>query len=278
MTVGFSRMTSSRFSLSRVLWPPMILRSGSDTRPGRPLSVVCTDWRISPPMAMIWPSRARTTASVSLTSLLARGSVKLPWVPRLSTLLRSLTVLTAGCTCSVMKPLESMCGVTSSEMPLKKGCTVMLGLLLVVLPTGDVVVDTLVTKKSSVPTFSTAFWLFMVAMRGLDSTCVCPWVPRKSSTAAKLLVRKASPSSEPGAVAAASMDCPGSADTRPLMSWPVCPSWLPGPTMPIDAPVLLPALKADQLMPERSLSRSVTSTTLASSIPCRWTDARVVSR
>ena len=40
------------------------------------------------------------------------------------------------------------------------------------------VVLMLVTKNSSVPTLSTAFWLLSVAMRGLDSTCTLPWVSR----------------------------------------------------------------------------------------------------
>ena len=59
----------------------------------------------------------------------------------------------------------------------------------------------LVTKNSSVPTFSTAFWLFSVAMRGLDSTCRSPCVSRKPSSAAKLLVWNASPNTEPGTAA-----------------------------------------------------------------------------
>ena len=51
-----------------------------------------------------------------------------------------------------------------------------------------VVVDTSVTKNSSVPTLITAFWLFSVEMRGLDSTRTSPWVssncrmPSKSPT------------------------------------------------------------------------------------------------
>src|SRR5690606_34813005 len=87
--------------------------------------------------------------------------------------------------------------------PEKNGCTVTVGLVLLVVPTAVVVVLTLVTKNSSRPTFSTAFWLFMVAMRGLDSTCTLPWVSRKDSSAAKLLVWNARPNSEPAAVLAA---------------------------------------------------------------------------
>jgi len=71
------------------------------------------------------------------------------------------------------------------------------GETLELVPVDVVVVVMLVTKKSSVPTFSTAFWLFRVAMRGLDSTCTSPWVSRKLSSAAKLLVWKASPNRPP---------------------------------------------------------------------------------
>ena len=63
------------------------------------------------------------------------------------------------------------------------------------------VVETLVTKNSSVPTLSTAFWLFRVAMRGLDSTCTLPWVSRNVSSAAKFEVASASPNTLPPAIA-----------------------------------------------------------------------------
>ncbi|MNR24439.1 hypothetical protein D3C85_1415170 [compost metagenome] len=36
--------------------------------------------------------------------------------------------------------------------------------------------DTSVTKNSSEPTLITAFWLFSVEIRGLDSTRTSPWV------------------------------------------------------------------------------------------------------
>lgn len=54
-------------------------------------------------------------------------------------------------------------------MPKKNGCTVMVGDVIVP-PAPEVVVSVLmpVTKKSSVPTFSTAFWLFDAAMRCVD--------------------------------------------------------------------------------------------------------------
>ncbi|MNT41300.1 hypothetical protein D3C72_1776560 [compost metagenome] len=64
-----------------------------------------------------------------------------------------------------------ICGVTSSEMPEKNGVRVTswvgsaIPVVVVVL-----VDDTSVTKNSSVPTLITAFWLFSVEMRGLDST------------------------------------------------------------------------------------------------------------
>ena len=81
-----------------------------------------------------------------------------------------------------------MRGVTSSAIPEKKGCSVTLGVVVAVVPTAVVVVVMPVTKNSSVPTFNTAFWLFSVAMRGLDNTCTLPCDSRKFSKAAKLLV------------------------------------------------------------------------------------------
>ena len=174
-----------------------------------------------------------------------------------------------------------MLGVTSSEMPEKKGCTPMFGVVAVLLPTAVVVLEMLVTKKSSVPTLSTAFWLFMVAMRGLESTCVLPWLPRKSSTAAKLGVWKARPSRLPAVVAADSSAAPGVTEMRPspmLAPTPLGESEPPGETTPKLARVFSPNLKADQLMPVRSLSRNCTSTTLASSITWRCTETRVASR
>ncbi len=36
----------------------------------------------------------------------------------------SLTVLIDGCTCSITLPSSSICGVTSSAMPEKNGCSV----------------------------------------------------------------------------------------------------------------------------------------------------------
>jgi hypothetical protein len=99
----------------------------------------------------------------------------------------------AGCTCRITLPASSICGVTSSEMPLKNGCKVRDGELLLLVPLLVVVVVTPVTYSSSEPTFSTAFWLFSVAMRGLLSTCTSPCVCRKFSSAAKLLAWNARP-------------------------------------------------------------------------------------
>lgn len=56
----------------------------------------------------------------------------------------------------------------------KEGATVMVGDWVLVVPVVVVLVVMLVTKNSSVPTLSTAFWLFSVAIRGLDNTCRLP--------------------------------------------------------------------------------------------------------
>ena len=121
-------------------------------------------------MATVTPSRTRTMVSVSLTRLDASGSWNCPRLPRLMTRERSLTSLTEGLTCSVTMPWSSICGVTSSEMPEKKGCSVSDGVVTLPLAVAVVVVSTLVTKKSSVPTRRTAFWLLTAATRGDDRT------------------------------------------------------------------------------------------------------------
>ena len=86
----------------------------------------------------------------------------------------------------------------------------------------SVVVDaaTLVTKNSSVPTLSTAFWLLSVAMRGLDSTCTVPCVSRNCSSAAKFCVWIASPNSAPPGTPAVSVSGAGhhGADAAPPAS------------------------------------------------------------
>ena len=61
------------------------------------------------------------------------------------------------------------------------------------------VVDWLVTKKESEPTLITAFWLFMVETRGLESTFRLPWVLSNSKNAAKLLAFTASVNTPPKA-------------------------------------------------------------------------------
>ena len=78
-------------------------------------------------------------------------------------------------------------------MPEKKGCSVSDGELVELVPLLVVLVVTPVTYSSSLPTFSTAFRLLSVAMRGLLSTCTSPWVCKKFSSAAKLAAWKARP-------------------------------------------------------------------------------------
>ena len=150
------------------------------------------------------PSTTRTTVSVSLTVLLASGSVidGLP-PPMFTTRVLSVTSLTEGWTCRMMLPASSIWGVTSSTMPEKNGCTVMVGEVCEAPALVTVFVVMLVTKNSSVPTLSTAFWLLMAAMRGLESTCVWPCDSRKLSNAAKLPVCRASPKTAPAGFAAA---------------------------------------------------------------------------
>ena len=144
---------------------------------------------IKPPITTIWPSCARTMLSVSEIVLEASGKVNVPpEVPRFNILLTVVTCPTDGRTCRIMSLFTSMRGITSSEIPEKKGCSMTEGVVVDVAPTAEVVVVTPVTKNSSVPTFNMAFWLFNVAMRGLDSTCTLPWDSRKFSKAAKLLL------------------------------------------------------------------------------------------
>src|SRR5256886_14523586 len=88
-------------------------------------------------------------------------------------------------------------------MPEKNGCTVTDGEVWEPALVVVVVVLTLVTKNSSVPTLSTAFWLLSVAIRGLESTCTFPWDSRKVSNAAKLGVCSASPNTAPAGFEAA---------------------------------------------------------------------------
>src|SRR5207245_4043142 len=127
------------------------------------------------------------------------------------------------------------------------------------------------TKSSSCPTLSTAFWLLIVATRGLESTCTLPWVSRKVTSAAKLLVEAARPTTAPAdpvrSVAAAAartvsgtvaggglggVDALGTGvlDSNSVrgadngrLTWPMATCWL----------------KSAQLMPDWNWSESVTS-------------------
>src|SRR5262249_60330408 len=97
-----------------------------------------------------------------------------PGAPRLMSLLSVVTWLTDGWMCRMIWLFSSIFGVTSSTMPEKKGCTVTVGTgVPVVVPAAVAMVVAdwiLVTKNSSVPTLSTAFWLLIAATRGLEST------------------------------------------------------------------------------------------------------------
>ena len=81
----------------------------------------------------------------------------------------------------------------------------------------------------------------IAATRGLDSTCTVPWVSRKDSSAAKLLVWTARPNIEPAAFAAFDSEKPVLAD-RPVAGSVITAGWpppkgsgvsdAPGPMMP----------------------------------------------
>src|SRR3989338_2735176 len=161
-----------------------------------------------------------------------------------------------------------MRGVTSSEIPEKNGCSVTLGVDVVAVPV-VVVVETLVTKNSSVPTFSTAFWLFSVAIRGLDSTCTLPCDSRKLSSAAKLLVWNARPNKEPAACPAAAKVAPGMDEITPSVTAPAVARVAPGDNCPREVRLFGLFLNAPQFTPDWKLSFNCTSTILASSITCR---------
>src|ERR1700676_1824118 len=140
----------------------------------------------------------------------------------------------------------------------------MVGDCVLVVPVVVVFVVMLVTKKSSVPTFSTAFWLFSVAMRGLDNTCSLPWVSRKDTNAAKLLVWNARPNRVPGVPVPAAI-APGEAgfeDRREFVATvpsgliavkalmaPLGVSVPPGPSTPPATLLFAPWLNAAQLTP-----------------------------
>ena len=66
----------------------------------------------------------------------------------------------------------------------KRVCRVMVGVVTVPVPLVVVEVEILVTKQSSDPTLSTAFWLLRVAV-GVREHLDVPWVSRKETRAAK---------------------------------------------------------------------------------------------
>ena len=256
---------------------------GAFARPGTPDFVRSVDSRIRPPIATMLPSCTRTTVSDSLMLLDASGSLKLPDVPRSMFFVFSTTFETDGCTCRMIWLCSSICGVTSNATPEKNGCTTIDGDC-VAAPVADVsvVVVMFVTKNSSLPTFSTAFWLLSAAMRGLDSTCSVPCVCRNDSIDAKLLVWNASPKTAPGTPVPGSSVEPGVDDrtdddsTPPSAERavgadrsPPVPSTDPGLPMPAVARAPSPWRKAAQLMPVCWPSASSTSMIFASSITCR---------
>src|SRR5690606_11668246 len=189
-TSGCMRMTSS------VWLDSLRCCLNSQPSPGmRPSQGICASvlsvpFSIRPPITTTWPLRARTMESDWRVVDSASGSRKVWWVlPGWMLWFWSSTRLTVGRTCRVTCSRASLCGGTSREMPEKNGVRVMSRSGAAPPPARVVVVvETLVTKNSSVPTLITAFWLFSVEMRGLDSTRTSPWVssnctmPSKSPT------------------------------------------------------------------------------------------------
>ncbi len=200
-----------------------------------------------------------------------------------------VTWLTDGCTCSRMLPFSSICGVTSSTTPEKKGCRVTLGVTVLPVALVLVVVVTPVTKNSSVPIFSTAFWLLTAATRGLDNTWTVPCCSSSEIRAAKLFVWKAKPNRAPAAFAAFESEKPVLA-ARPLPllmmgGWPPLKgsgaSEAPGPITPVLTRLLreLPIdEKLAQLIPLWNWSFSSTSRIFASRITWRSTESWVAFR
>ena len=93
-------------------------------------------------------------------------------------------------------PSALICGVTSSAMPEKNGVSWIWLLVFVAVPV-VVWLPMLVTKYSSLPTLITAFWLLTAVVRGLDSTCVRPWVCSNSMKASKSVVSMPMPNTPP---------------------------------------------------------------------------------
>ena len=194
----------------------------------------------------------------------------------------SVTAVTDGWTCKVMVFASSICGVTSSAMPEKNGVSVSVGNvvvpLLLLVPAVIVPPATFVTKYSSTPTLRTAFWLFKVAIRGLDRICTSPWLSRKPSTAAKPFVASARPSvpappegSETPSVTSAPIACGKVGRPLPLLSSGLFAKPLVCPTLPR-------LRRIDQSMPLWKPSLSSTSTIFASSITWRSTARRDARR
>src|SRR6185369_9271538 len=92
-----------------------------------------------------------------------------------------------------------------STIPWKYGVNCGVTVAAVVAPpvTSDGESERLDTNNSSNPTLSTAFWLFSVAMRGLERTCTTPCDSRKVSSEAKLFVWRAKPNTAPAGLVAA---------------------------------------------------------------------------
>src|SRR3954463_7196769 len=257
--------------MDRLLLLNKVPTTGRVPKPGTPLLSRELVSFIKPPMATMLVFETLTMVSLSLIVLDASGSRKLPEVPRSMSLVFSITLDTDGWICRMIWLCSSICGVTSSATPEKNGATVMVGDCVLVVPVVVVFVVMLVTKKSSVPTFSTAFWLFSVAIRGLDSTCRSPWVSRKEINAAKLLVWNARPNNVPGVPAKVAIvpGAPGVDAIRELaatvpsgflavkaLTCPLGVKIVPGPITPPATRLFGPWPNAAQLTPVLCVSES----------------------
>ena len=176
--------------------------------------------------------------------------------------------------CRITSPLALICGVTSSAMPEKNGVSVTSRLVLAAVPV-IVLLLTSVTKNSSVPALITAFWLFSVATRGLESTRVWPCASSSSTNALKspMSRRERERGAERGSqcavrkraavrveVARLALDvraAPWLLEHVPPPVWPKVMEWPSGVAI------------AAQLMPAWNWSFSVTSTIFVSMMTCR---------